>query len=50
MKYKDCEENEELGNESENTRRTDVENKKSIKENDHKKPNKDKIFKIWEII
>ena len=37
MKYKDCEENEELGNESENTRRTDVENKKSIKENEQKR-------------
>ena len=37
MKYKDCEEDEELGNESENTRRTDVENKKSIKENEQRR-------------
>ena len=37
MKYKDCEEDEELGNESENTRRTEDENKKSVKENEKRR-------------
>ena len=37
MKYKDCEEDEELVNESENTRRTEDENKKSVKENEKRR-------------